>query len=129
MIRVAAFFAVLGMLLLPLAACKGRASTPPGGMCQTIPWGGFNGTPECQGISQQLIQGQHRGCAQDSDCALIAANACSAHAVNIGMAPAYAAYAPPCNHPLAGMCIPVQWRVVCQQGCCAPSSAPPPSPF
>ena len=119
-------------LLLGLSfrvGCERSAEQPQGGTCQSITWGGFNGTPECAGIAASVIQAQHRTCLQDSDCALLAANACSAHAVNAQALPAYSNHPPPCNHPLAGMCIPVPWRAVCQQGCCSPSSAPPPPTF
>lgn len=118
--------ALLAVLLALPMACSARGNVPDGGMCQTVPWGGFNGTPECQGIAAQVIQAQHRVCQQDSDCAVIASSACQAHAVHAQAVPIYSGFPPPCNHPLAGMCLPVTWRAVCQQGCCAPSSAAPP---
>ena len=118
-----ALLLVIG-LAAPLA-CSGRSDVAQADQCQTIAWGGFNGTPDCQGISQQVIQGQHRACQTDNDCAVIAASACSAHAVHRQAVSIYGGFAPPCNHPLAGMCMPVQWRTVCAQGCCQPSSAAP----
>ena len=123
---------LLALLATPIA-CNGRANSG-GDMCQTVLWGGFNGTPDCHGIASQVIQGQHRACSSDADCAIIAASACSAHAVNINAAQLYMSYPPPCNHPFAATCMPVQWRQVCNQGCCQPSSAGatpvgPPIPF
>jgi hypothetical protein len=120
-----AWLMVLTAFGLP-AACGGRSETPSGGMCQSIAWGGWNGTPDCAGIASSVVQGADRACQQHSDYALVAASSCSAHAVNNAAAERYRGFPPPCNHPLAGMCAPQQWYPVCQQGCCVPSNQPPP---
>jgi len=118
---------LLTTLVVP-AACRGGSNQPTGEMCQTIAWGGWDGTPECAGIASSIIQGADRACSQSSDCQLVAATNCSAHAVSSPAADRYRAFPPPCSHPLAGMCAPQQWYAVCQQGCCVPSNQPPPPP-
>ena len=115
----AQLLAAAAALALP-AACGRDAGFPNTGMCQTVAWGGWNGSPDCAGIAASVIAAEHRTCNQDADCAIVGASSCSAHAVNLGAADSYRAYPPPCGHPLAGMCPPALWRAVCQQGCCVP---------
>jgi hypothetical protein len=107
------------LVLVPLA-CRNRSEAPRADSCPTIAWGGWDGTPECAGLAATVITGRDRACATDMDCALIAASHCDARSVNDPAAPRYADRPPPCNHPLAGMCLPAAWRAACQQGCCVP---------
>jgi hypothetical protein len=112
--------AALTLALAAPAACAPRGPQYAPTQCPTIAWGGWDGTPDCAGIAAGLILSEHRGCATDTDCAIVGQTACSAHAVNAGAATRYATFPPPCGLPMAGICAPRQWRPACQGGCCTP---------
>lgn len=107
-------------MLAILMACSGRDSeTPQTSSCAAMPWGGWDGTPECAGIAATMVSPNDRGCQQDGDCIIVGANPCEARSVNAITGSRFSNHPPPCKHPLAGMCLPTTWRAVCQQGCCA----------
>ncbi len=107
------------------AACGSRAEAP-GSSCASIPWGGWDGTPQCAGIAAVVINGADRACETHSDCVLVGVNRCSAHAVNQVGIGRFQQYPPPCEHPLAMMCPSSPQFALCYQGCCVPSQTPPP---
>lgn len=110
------------LLLLGPFACNDRGSdfpeTPQ--MCQGIPWGGWNGTPQCAGIASIIIASEHRACTANEECALVGVTACSAHAVRADHLAHYTQHPAPCTHPLGGICPARQYGAVCEQGCCVP---------
>lgn len=111
---------VLASLLAAPFACGGRAETPGPGMCQAVAWGGWDGTPECQGIASVVIVPEYRGCNVDADCALVGTTRCSTHAANHQGVTSLAQQPLPCAHPLAGFCQPVSHLPRCLSGCCVP---------
>lgn len=94
-------------------------------MCQSLAWGGFDGTPQCASLSATVIAAEDRMCQTDADCALVAVTQCSAHAVNVPAVPRYATYPAPCSHPLNAFCGAKTFRAACDRGCCVPTTAPP----
>jgi hypothetical protein len=113
-------FALSVALVAPLACGQRDAAGPPGGACNAVAWGGWDGTPECAGIAAMVIPSESRVCSADSDCALVGASACNTHAANHAGASALAQNPPPCSHPLAGLCVPPRFMPRCQAGCCVP---------
>ena len=93
--------------------------------CPAVQWGGWTGTPECTGLAVTVISPENRACQADTDCVLVGANACAAHAVNVASAARFQGLPPPCISPLSGMCAQVMRRPMCYQGCCMPTTAPP----
>lgn len=117
---------LLGLLLLPGACREPRTAGP--GMCQTIAWGGFDGTPQCAAVSATVIAGEDRGCQIDADCTLVAVTNCAAHAVSTPAVPRYAGNPAPCAHPLNAFCAAKTFRAACDRGCCVATTAPPGPP-
>ncbi len=122
-----ASLALLAALLCAPAAC-GPKSEVPASSCGTIPWGGWDGTPQCAGVAAVIIGGADRACNQHSDCVLVGVSRCAAHSVNRAALARFQQFPPPCDHPLAGLCAPSPQYAACNQGCCMPSATPPPAP-
>ena len=119
-------FTLLAVLLGAPLACgdrNGTPTTPGSNSCQSIAWGGWNGTPACGGIAAIVVSPEQRVCVNHSDCVIVGNNRCAAHAVNQEAAPRASQNPPPCGHPLAAICTGVRWSAACQQGCCVPVSS------
>ena len=118
------------MLALATALCAPAACGPrsevPQSTCGTINWGGWDGTPQCAGISAVVLSGADRACNVHSDCVLVGVNRCGAHTVNQAALGRFQQYPAPCDHPLALTCPPSPQYAACNQGCCVPSHTPPP---
>jgi len=123
-VRALAMLLVALLLATPFACGpRGYADSPEAQACQTVLWGGWNGTPECAGIAAVVISPRDRICQSDEDCVIVGTNGCAAHSVNKPAAANAGRHPPPCTHPLAGMCRPTPWVGKCQQGCCTPTAS------
>jgi hypothetical protein len=121
--------ALATLLALPVACSGARGREAGFGLCQqSVAWGGWDGTPQCAGLSATVIAAEDRACETDADCALVAVTTCAAHAVNQQALPRYSQMPAPCSHPLGGMCMPVTYRAACSGGCCIPANAALPPP-
>lgn len=120
----AAIVAGLVTVLLVPGCTRREPEIPAMSACQTVPWGGYNGTPECAGLGATLVEGAHRTCVQHTDCALVGVNACEARSVGAAHASRYQQLPPPCAHPFSALCSPKRYVPVCDQGCCTVGTAP-----